>query len=302
MRTAILFSLGSTAVAVPLADAFNAVLGRDPAPHTPHTRDLPFSRSFRPFPTGTGGFPTRFPSATRPCGGAGTAPAGTGLFSALPNGPLSSSKSLNIDYDLAPTVTFTPENEKRQQTGLPSFTLADPPRPTGSGRATRRPSSTIGLPLPSGTDTETPELPHPTPSETGAETELPIPTSIIQPPFPIPSGTRRVPNPTGGFPRPTGSLPTRRPQPTGGRPSGRPSGRPTRLPSIRPTGRPSGLPTGRPRPTGGRPPFPSTLATRTRGPRPTAIPQPTGFPDRSENAQEFWDALRDFFLGRNNGN
>ncbi|KAH7120813.1 hypothetical protein B0J11DRAFT_49329 [Dendryphion nanum] len=287
MRSAILLALGSTAVASPLGDVFNVVFGREPAPHT---RDFPLSKPVRPFPTGTGSFPTRFASPTRTCGGTGTAPAGTGFFSALPNGPIPS-KSISIDYDLAPTVTYIPEIEKRQGTALPSFSLVNPEKPGASGLPSGTPTSGLGLPFPSGTDV--PELPLPTPSQTGADPELPTPTSGLEPPFPFPTRTGRLPGPTGG-------VPTGRPRPTS-RPSGRP-GRPSGRPSGRPTGRPSGVPTGRPRPTGGRPSFPSTLATRTRGPRPTAIPQPSGLPAQGEEGQNWWEQLQGWLEKLRGGN
>ena len=262
MRSAIILALTSSTLAgtsshnpfavdqltsiVPFGNVIDAMFGTsNEARQVPPPGQMP---SFHPIGTGSG---TGFPFATA----TGAFPTASGGLHTRPHGHGSrpghhhKSKTLAVDYQLAPTVVPKIGKVEQRQVGngtsLPSFTLLDPsdgvPQPTTTDAA-EIPSSTEGpessfptstddsaFPIPTATD----EPSSPLPTE---DPESPFPTG--QPAFPTATGQPGFPFPTGGFSMPTGGFPL----PTGGFPG-------TGIPSL-----------------------PTTLETVTRGPRPTAQP------------------------------
>ncbi|CAO2652811.1 Nn.00g022220.m01.CDS01 [Neocucurbitaria sp. VM-36] len=248
MKSAVILALTSSTLAVPFGNVMDAMFGtHNEARQVPHPDQMP---SFHPIGTGSGTglpFPTALPTAT------GAFPTASGGFHHGHHGHGHKTKSLAIDYELAPTAIPKIGKvavEKRQAggsgTSLPSFTLVNPsdavpvPTSTEDGSAVPLPTSTDGSDLPF--PTEDPESPFPFPSGTGG---LPFPTGDL--PFP----TGDLPFPTGDLPFPTGGLPF----PTGGFPG-------TGIPSL-----------------------PTTLETVTRGPQPTAVPELPGFPGDNEDGE-----------------
>ena len=275
--TSVILALSGTTLAVPFADVVDAMFGTKEARHAPHPDDMPNFPSMPPMGSGSGmpGFP--MPTAS----GAFPFPMPTGgmpPFPKMPGGP-PQHKRLAIDYQLAPAAG------KRQDYGasLPSFSLANPT----DGGAPTEPTSTEAGSYP-GLPTGQPEAPFPT----GGQPDLPFPTGG----FPMPSGAPELP--TGGLPMPSGEpelptgaypMPSGEPElPTGGLPSGPPP-----FPGMPSGGAPNmPFPTGGfPMPTGGSPypglpdglpgtgmpGLPTTMATLTRGPQPTAVPEMPGY-------------------------
>ncbi|OAL47824.1 hypothetical protein IQ07DRAFT_104975 [Pyrenochaeta sp. DS3sAY3a] len=269
MKSTLILALSSTAVALPFADVVDAVFGTHQARHIPPPDQMP---RFHPIASGSGtGFPC--PTAT----GDGAFPTASGSLRGFPfpqgsrPGPHQHrSRSLAIDYQLAPTASAIPPNRiKRQElegsgsTLLPSFTLLDP-------------SGTEGVPAPTAVPTEEPDSPFPAPTE-DPDSPFPFPTGA--PELPFPTGAPDSPFPTGGFPLPTGDFPL----PTGGFPL--------------PTGGFPGFP------GTGLPSLPTTLETVTRGPRPTAqpelpeLPQIPGLPDLELPSLDDPQGWLDFLTG-----
>ncbi|KAF1946875.1 hypothetical protein EJ02DRAFT_198991 [Clathrospora elynae] len=307
MKSAVVLALASSTFAVPLGGVIDTEFGANVEarhhPHHPHhgggfppmgtgpAAGLPF-----PMPTGFPMPPNGFPVPTggfpRPPGG--FPPFGLGY----------KSKSLAIDYQLAPTAVpkmdmVNVHKHKRQgaSTPLPSFTFLDPsdalPQPTEEP-ISGLPSFPTGAPFPTGEfPTGFPESPSPT--EEPAIPGLPtggfpsFPTGAPGSPFPVPSKQPGLP-----FPMPTGGFP--------GFPTGAPElPFPTNAPPFpMPTGAFPGFPGGAP--GTGFPGLPTTLETLTRGPRPTAAP---GFPGQNDGelgaapgfGQAFWDKLSELFGG-----
>ena len=165
MRSTILvLALSGSALAVPFADTFNSIFGRAERsdkmhyPHKPHHGG--HHHHHHPIPTGTG-YP--IPSGGFPTGGfpfpSGPLPTASGGMNALPFptpglGLPVVSKTLSIDYKIAPTIVAP---EKRQAFGTGIVPIMPPADPTGTGF----PHPTGGFPHPTG------GFPYPTGAPTG---------------------------------------------------------------------------------------------------------------------------------------
>ncbi|KAJ4362952.1 hypothetical protein N0V83_010069 [Neocucurbitaria cava] len=272
MKSAVILALTSSTFAMPFGNAIDAMFGthNNEARQIPHPSEMP---SRHPIGTGSGlpfPLPTDFPT---PSGGAfpsGAFPTASGTghnHHHHGHGGGSRTKSLAIDYQLAPTSIpkiGKVEVGKRQDSALPSFTLLDPSDAVPTATSAEG-SSAVVLPTEEPSESSFPTATGGQPFPTG---DLPFPTGLPTGDLPFPSGG--FPSHTGGFPMPTGGFPF----PTGGFPGSLPGG--TGIPSI-----------------------PTTLQTFTRGPRPTA--EPSGLPGSDENgetdAQGWLDWLEILFGG-----
>ncbi|KAJ4330628.1 hypothetical protein N0V95_010022, partial [Ascochyta clinopodiicola] len=126
MKSALILSLAGSAVAAPSFGSFIDALFGGSDNNAPNPSNLP---NFPPIGTGSG-IPFPFPTASG-------APFPTGSDGALPfpipgsDSHVKPTKSLHIDYQLAPTVApaIKKRNLKYRQLGssaLPSFSLFDP--------------------------------------------------------------------------------------------------------------------------------------------------------------------------------